>query len=209
MKAGKVMINFIKILEGKSLLIFDFDGTVADTTPLHAAAFSQVMNPLGISVEYSSIAGLNTLDAMKKCLIGAGKKLEEDDLAALVLAKQHCVRGMISESLQPLPGVSDFILWAQPRYRLAMVTSGSRGTVNLALEKLGYTDLFNPLICADDVKNSKPAPDGFLMALKCVNVPASEALVFEDSEAGFLSARQAGLDYVDVRCTAWPIMEDV
>ena len=194
----KPAANLAEALRGKRLLIFDFDGTVADTTPLHAAAFSQTLAPLGIAVDYANIAGLKTLDAMRQCLNGAGRTLDEDVLAALVTAKQHCVRQMLDHALQPLPGVDAFLRWARPRYKLAMVTSGSRGTVSLALEKLGYTGWFDPLICADDVEMAKPAPEGFLMALQLTALSAGDALVFEDSEAGFVAADAAGLMYVDV-----------
>lgn len=203
------MTIFFETLQDKRLLIFDFDGTVADTTPLHAAAFAQVLAPLGIAVAYHRIAGLKTLDAMRQCLNGTGRTLEDAELAALVMAKQQCVRQMIGQALQPLPGVDAFLRWARPRYKLAMVTSGSRGTVSLALEKLGYTGWFDPLICADDVEMAKPAPEGFLMALQLAGVLAGDALVFEDSEAGFQAAAQAGLGYVDVRSTGWPSMEGV
>jgi HAD superfamily hydrolase (TIGR01509 family) len=203
------MNNFFEMLHNKRLLIFDFDGTVADTTPMHSVAFSQVLAPLGIEVDYSCIAGLKTLDAMRKCLQGSGCSVNEEHLAALVTAKQHCVRKMISNSLQPLPGVDAFLRWAQLNYRLAMVTSGSRGTVDLALEKLGYTGWFDPLICADDVSLAKPAPEGFIMALQKSGVLASEALVFEDSEVGFQAAAYAGLVYVDARSAAWHLIPSV
>lgn len=196
-------IGLTEALLGKRLLIFDFDGTVADTSSLHAAAFTEVLAPLGVVVDYPRIAGLNTLDAMLHCLQSAGRKLDELQLAALVTSKQKCVRRMIVQAVRPLPGVHSFLLWARPRYKLAMVTSGSRGTISLALDKLGYTDWFDPLICADDVKKAKPAPEGFLKALFSANVLASEALVFEDSEAGFQAASKAGLDYVDVRRTKY------
>jgi HAD superfamily hydrolase (TIGR01509 family) len=205
----KIVPNLAEALRNKRLLIFDFDGTVADTTPLHAAAFSQVLAPLGIAVDYSCITGLKTLDAMRQCLSGVGRKLDEGALAALVSAKQQSVRQMIDQALQPLPGVDAFLRWARPRYKLAMVTSGSRGTVSLALEKLGYTGWFDPLICADDVEKAKPDPEGFLLALQLAGVSAADALVYEDSEAGFQAAAHAGLAYVDVRSTSWPSIEGV
>jgi HAD superfamily hydrolase (TIGR01509 family) len=148
---------------------------------------------LGIAVDYSRIAGLKTMDAMRQCLKGAGIVLDEDVLVALVTEKQQCVRQMIGQSLMPLPGVDAFLRWARPRFKLAMVTSGSFGTVNLALERLGYTGWFNPLICADDVVRAKPEPEGFLRALQLAGVSAAEALVYEDSEAGFQAAALAGL----------------
>lgn len=203
------MADFFEMLQGKKLLIFDFDGTVADTSPMHAAAFSKVLTPLGIAVDYPRIAGMKTLDAMRQCLNGVAGGLDETELAALVRAKQQCVRQLICQKLLPLPGVDKFLRWARPRYSLAMVTSGSRGTVSLALDKLGYSDWFDPLICADDVEKGKPSPDGFLTALRLTSVLASEALVFEDSEVGFQSAAQAGVAYVDVRSGAWSEMNGV
>ncbi len=197
------------LLRSKRLLIFDFDGTVADTTPLHAAAFAQVLAPMGIPVDYSRIAGLKTLDAMRQCLTDEGRAVNESTLAALVAAKQQCVRKMIGHALQPLQGVDAFLQWARPRYQLAMVTSGSRETVNLALSKLGYAGYFDPLICADDVRDAKPAPEGFLTALRLTGTDPVDALVFEDSEAGFQAATRAGLDYVDVRRATWPVGEGI
>lgn len=195
--------NLTEALQGKRLLIFDFDGTVADTTPLHAAAFTEVLAPLGVAVVYPRIAGLKTLDAMRQCLNGVGRILDDAELASLVAAKQQRARQMIGKALKPLPGVDEFLRWARPRYRLAMVTSGSRGTVNLALEKLGYTGWFDPLVCADDMARAKPDPEGFLQVLRMTGVPAEEALVFEDAEAGFLAAGAASLAYVDVRTLDW------
>lgn len=191
----------------KRLLIFDFDGTLADTTPLHAAAFAHVLAPLGMAVDYPRIAGLTTLDAMRQCLSGAGRTWDEAALAALVAAKQQHVRQMMALALQPLPGVQAFLLWARPRYQLAMVTSGSRATLALALEKLGYASWFSPLICAEDVARAKPAPEGFLKALQITGVPADAALVFEDSPAGLMAAQAAGVECVDVRRTAWPVTQ--
>lgn len=194
-----------QLLLGKQLLIFDFDGTVADTTPLHAEAFAQVLAPLGVMVNYLTIAGLNTRDAMQKCLAGTGHTLPDAEMAALVSAKQQCVRQMIARGLEPLPGVDAFLRWAKPRFRMAMATSGSRGTVSLALEKLGYSDWFDPLVCADDVVRSKPDPEGFLKVLQMTGLSADAALVFEDSEAGFLAAAAAGLDCVDARLNPWQV----
>ena len=198
MRFMKSVASLEDALRGKRLLIFDFDGTVADTTPLHSAAFSEVLTPLGIEVDYPSIAGLKTLDAMRQCVHGAGHVLDESALAVLVTAKQQTVRQKISHTLKPLPGVDAFLRWARPRYRLAMVTSGSRLTVSLALGKLGYTDWFNPLICADDVQQAKPDPEGFLAVMRITGVPLNEALIFEDSSAGVTAAENAGVDCFDV-----------
>jgi sugar-phosphatase len=196
-------------LRCKRLLNFDFDGTVADTSPLHAAAFAQVLAPMKIEVNYSSIAGLRTIDAMRQCLAGVGRPLSDADVSSLVEAKQRCVRQMIARSLWPLPGVDEFLRRARSRFRLAMATSGSRDTVRFALEKLGYAGWFDPLVCADDVARGKPDPEGFLHVLRIAGVATREALVFEDSQAGFMAAAAAGLDFVDARSNPWRISAGV
>jgi HAD superfamily hydrolase (TIGR01509 family) len=194
-----------QLLKGKQLLIFDFDGTVADTTPLHAVAFEQVLSPLGIAVHYPSIAGMKTEDAMVHSAQSCGRGLSASQLAVLVKAKQATVREMIASQLEPLPGMDGFLNWARKHYRLSMATSGSRGTVSLALEKLGYGNWFSPLVCSDDVERAKPYPDVFLKVLELTHYDRRGALVFEDSEAGFLSAARAGIAYVDVRCVDWEL----
>ena len=191
------------LLRGKALLIFDFDGTVADTTPLHEAAFADVLRPLGVQVHYGTIAGMKTLDAIRSCAIAAGRSMDSETMSALASAKQRRVREMIGDGLRPLPGVDRFLHWARGHYRLAMVTSGSHGTVQIALRQLGYSDLFDPLICADDVKHAKPAADGFLLALAGTGMERDQALVFEDSDAGFEAARAAQIDCVDARTFDW------
>ena len=135
-----------ELLKQKKLLIFDFDGTLADTSPLHARAFSMVFAPYNIKVNYQSIAGMKTKDAIKKCLITNSINLSSDDIDSLVAAKQQLVRTLIKNELKPLPGVDEFLHWAKPRYRLAMYSSGSRGTVSIALDKLGYAGWFDPFL---------------------------------------------------------------
>lgn len=187
------------VLRGKRLLIFDFDGTVADTTPLHAEAFHHVLSPQGIAVDYGRIAGLKTKDAIRQCGLEANMQWDEGRIDSLARLKQDHVRRAIGKGLRPLPGVDGFLHTVRGQFKLAMVTSGSRGTIDLSLKMLGYCGFFDPVICAEDVINAKPAPDGFLKCLEATKVESVEALVFEDSQAGFASARAAGIDVMDAR----------
>lgn len=191
--------EFRALFAGKQALIFDFDGTVAQTTPLHARAFSETMAPFGVPVDYPSIAGLKTADAIIRSIRDAGGSEEDFDLPALVAEKQRRARALIASKLAPIREVEAFLVRARFRFRMAMVTSGSRGTVGLALRKLGYEAWFDPIICAEDVVNAKPAPDGYLAALAALDLRAHQALVFEDAESGFEAARAAGLAVVDAR----------
>jgi HAD superfamily hydrolase (TIGR01509 family) len=192
-----------QLLRGKHLLIFDFDGTVADTSPLHAAAFEQVLSPLGIAVEYQSIAGMKTVDAVVYSARNSGHVLSPDQLAELVSAKQATVRAMISSRLEPMPGVDGFLKLARQHYRLSMATSGSRATVSLALKQLGYADWFDPIICAEDVSLAKPNPQPFLMVLNKTGYSTAQAVVFEDSDAGLEAAKAASIDAIRIESDSW------
>jgi sugar-phosphatase len=194
-------------LAGKRLLIFDFDGTVADTSPLHASAFALVLAPFGVTVDYPAIAGRRTREAMVMALASADVQLNDSEVDILVARKQQTVRDMLSEKLQPLPGVDSFLRWARRRYPLAMATSGSRGSVQLALDALGYAGWFNPLVCAEDSPRGKPYPDGFVLVLSATGTQARDALVFEDSQAGFDAATSAGIECVDARGNLWHMLE--
>ena len=194
-----VVDTLLRKLEGKQVLIFDFDGTLADTSPLHDSAFNTVLAPMGVPVDYSSMAGLRTADALVQCLAKAGKVVPEEQIKQLASAKQSAVRNLVSELLEPMPGVNEFLKWAKSRFQLAMYSSGSRGTVELAVEKLGYAGWFCPMLCSEDVGFAKPHPEGYLKILEVLSVSAAKALVFEDSDPGIEAARRAGIETHDVR----------
>ena len=186
------------LLEGRSLLIFDFDGTIADTSPLHEQAFREVLAPLGLRVDYSRLAGRTTLDAIRDCFELNGRaQPDREVLDQLARQKQACGREAISARLTAFPAAAALLRWSRPNYRLSLVTSGSRATIDLALARLGFADWFDPILTADDLEQAKPDPRGFLQAVQIFGGAPEQTLVFEDSAAGFEAARRAGLDVVD------------
>jgi HAD superfamily hydrolase (TIGR01509 family) len=187
-----------KMLIGKRLLIFDFDGTLVDTGPLHEAAFNTVLEPWGFKVDYPAIAGLRTVDAFLAIFAANNLSVSKLKIQELTLSKQFTVRALIERELEPMPGVDKFLRWALPRYRLALFSSGSTETVNFAIRKLNYTGWFDPLLCSEDVENAKPHPEGFLKVLSISKVSADQAIIFEDSDVGVLSARRANVSCVRV-----------
>ena len=192
-----------RLLAGKAALIFDFDGTIAETNPLHARAFEETLAPLGVTADYPSIAGLRTQEAILHCLRTEGRSKADFDLPALVAEKQRRARKLIAEQLDPIPAVEAFLVRARSRFGMALVTSGSCSTVSIAQHMLGYDGWFDPIVCAEDVPHAKPAPDGFIKALAAMRVRPEQALVFEDTAFGFEAARAAGLAVVDASSLNW------
>jgi len=182
------------LLAGRRLFIFDLDGTLADTSPIHAAAFSAAF---GAPVDYAAIAGLATDAAMRRLLAGANRPVEDEMVAALVTAKRAAARVGL-EAVREVAGAGAFVARAAASHRLALCTSGARKTVEGTLARLGLTGRFDPVVTADDVARAKPAPDAFLAVLDRTGIAALDALVFEDSDAGLASARAAGLDAIRI-----------
>jgi HAD superfamily hydrolase (TIGR01509 family) len=181
-----------RLLAHRRLFIFDLDGTLADTSPVHAAAFAAALAPRGIDVDYASVAGLTTAAAMERLLAGAGQSASAAELTALVAAKRAAARTLMAD-VQEVAGASAFVNRAAAHHRLALCTSAARSTAEATLEKLGLSGRFDPVITADDVRHGKPSPEGFLAVLAHAGCIASDALVFEDSDAGLAAAAAAGI----------------
>lgn len=184
-------------LARRRLLIFDLDGTLADTSSIHAAAFSAAFAPIGIDVDYAHIAGLATGDAVRTVLTRAGRRADEATMAALVAAKREAARAGLA-TVREIAGAGAFVARAAAAHRLALCTSGARATAETTLAGLGLAAYFDPIVTADDVARAKPDPAAFLAVLDQAGVAAADALVFEDSEAGLAAARAAGLDAIRI-----------
>ncbi|SFG20543.1 sugar-phosphatase [Novosphingobium sp. CF614] len=184
-------------LKRRQLFIFDLDGTLAETSPVHAAAFAAVLEPRGVPVDYATVAGLATGDAVRRLLTRAGQQADDATVAALVAAKRDAASAGLA-AVREIAGAGAFVRYASSTHRLALCTSGARATVERTLAVLGFAGCFDPIITADDVTRGKPAPDGFLAVLDRAGIAATDALVFEDSEAGLAAARAAGLDAIRI-----------
>jgi sugar-phosphatase len=112
---------------------------------------------------------------------------------------------------QPIPGAPEALRAAAARkLQLAVVSSSPRAVIERILEKLGVAHLVDPSarVGGDDVRNGKPDPEGFLMAARALGVEPDDALVFEDSRAGLLAARAAGMRSMFITCCATDIAEN-
>jgi HAD superfamily hydrolase (TIGR01509 family) len=196
-----------RLLDGRRLFIFDLDGTLADTSPIHAAAFAAALAPRGIAVDYPRIAGLTTEAAIRQLLAEGGQRASAADIAALIAAKRAFARTGLAE-VREVTGAVRFVAQAAALHRVALCTSAARVTAAATLARLGLADRFDPVVTAEDVVRAKPAPDAFLMALDRAGVAAAQALVFEDSEAGLAAARAAGIDAIRIGDdgAAWPAL---
>lgn len=164
-------------------IIFDMDGVLTDSSPIHAWAFEKV---LGREIDYPRIAGMRTVDVMKM-LAPAGSDVER-----LAAEKSAVALARMREQNPVLPNALDVVERLSARYPIALASSGSRESVETFLGLNSARELFRVVLTGSDVLAAKPAPDIYLEAARQLGFPPAECLVVEDAEAGAAAARAAG-----------------
>jgi beta-phosphoglucomutase len=182
-------------------IIFDCDGVIADTEPIHMAAFDRVLVEAGIALtEEDYFAHYLALDD-RACFIRAfgegGAALVQEQLNELIRRKAEYVEQAMKAGVRIFPGVAGFINRAAECYPLAIASGALRAEIELVLKFSGLRDCFRAVVSAEDVARSKPDPDPFIKALDLLialtgdRIESGECLVIEDSIRGIRAARRA------------------
>lgn len=182
--------------------LFDLDGTLVDSSPVHERAYRDILGRehpgLLAGFDYRAIAGLTTLAAFRS--LG----LDEDQSQQLTRLKQSAYRQAVeSDAVRAMPGAAELLarLKAQGR-AIGVVTSASRISASATLEATGLAQHVTALVTADDVSAAKPAPEPYLAALSKLKTDAAHAVAVEDAPAGIAAARAAGLNVIGVHDAA-------
>lgn len=174
-------------------LIFDMDGTLVHSDPVHLQAFAEVLGPKGIMIDEhtyrSKIIG-HTNESIFASLL-PHHTIEEH--VSFADEKEATFRRLALD-LKPLDGLIDLLDWADARgIKTALVTNAPWLNARHMLDVLGLTERFPVQITIDQVARGKPDPLPYLTALERLGVRAEEALAFEDSPSGMKAAKAAGL----------------
>jgi HAD superfamily hydrolase (TIGR01509 family) len=185
-------------------LLFDLDGTLAETDSLHLPTWVDALAPYGIEVDErfykERISGRSTGEIVRDLL----PDLTEEEGASIGDAKEASFRERAVE-LEPLPGLVDFVREGRERgLEIALVTNAPKENVGAILPILKLQDFFGTVVLADEVGAVKPDPAPYEAALKETGVPAEEALAFEDSVSGIASSVAAGIPTVGIASTQDP-----
>lgn len=179
-------------------LIFDCDGTLADTMPLHYRAWAAAMRhhgaefPEAIFWEMAGIPTARIIELLNErhgwnVPVAAGAELKEK----LYLDLIHEVR--------PIEPVAQVVRQYAGKLPMAVATGGTRAIVTRTLAAVGLERAFQAIVTADDVAHGKPAPDIFLESARRLGVEPARCLVFEDADLGVQAATAAGMRVIDIR----------
>jgi HAD superfamily hydrolase (TIGR01509 family) len=185
-------------------LLFDLDGTLAETDSLHLPTWVDALEPYGVDVDEEfykeRISGRSTGEIVRDLL----PDLTDEEGRSIGDAKEASFRERAAE-LEPLPGLADFIEHGRDRgLKIALVTNAPEENVEAILPALNLRDFFDVVVLADDLEAVKPDPAPYRAALKKTGVPAEEALAFEDSVSGISSSVAAGIPTVGIASTQDP-----
>lgn len=181
-----------------SALIFDCDGTLADTMPAHYLAWVEILRPHGVSFpeeRFYAMGGMPTGLILERLFSEVGKV---PDVELLTRQKEEAFIARASE-IRPVEKVLAIARAARGRLPMAVASGGHRHMVEMTLRRLGILDWFAAVVAAEDTARHKPEPDVFLEAARRLRVAAADCTVYEDTDLGLEAARRAGMRFVDVR----------
>jgi beta-phosphoglucomutase-like phosphatase (HAD superfamily) len=184
---------------GTTGLIFDCDGTLADTMPIHFRAWTAVMGSYGIpfsETRFYQLGGMPT--ARIFALLSEETGIPVPDLPAAVTAKEDAFLEYLTH-VAPIQPVVDIAHHHRDVLPMAVASGGYRRVIRQTLAHIGIADWFPVVVCAEDTPRHKPEPDVFLEAARRLDVTPSGCVVFEDTEIGLEAARRAGMTAIDVR----------
>jgi beta-phosphoglucomutase family hydrolase len=179
--------------------IFDLDGTLVDTMPLHYRAWNRAMQRAGLREElnedlFYSLGGVPTRRVAQ--LLAEHYRLSVD--LERVFHEKEALFVELRSEMKLIETVVAFARKAAGRTPLSVASGGPRDIVRHTLELMGLASLFPVVVTPEDVAHGKPAPDMFLLAAKRMGVPPENCLVFEDAEPGIKAAEAAGMKWVHV-----------
>jgi len=168
-------------------IIFDFDGVITDSEPVHLKMFQKVLSEKGISLGveeyYERYLGMDDRGCFSALLEAHGVEPDRELIQSLVRKKTTYLMEYIKNDLFIYPGVVDFVEKARDRFHLAIASGALRHEIEFVLRRAGIDSAFEVIVSAEDVQAGKPDPECFLKALKRLNETfMGQGLTEEDEE---------------------------
>lgn len=190
-------------------VIFDFDGVIVDTEPLHYRTFQVILEPLGLGYSWELYRqlymGFDDRDAFMEAFRAGGKDLNHDTLEKLISMKAKLFQDVVAEGVTSYPGVTELITSLSSLVPLAICSGALRSDIVPILRTLSIDKAFSAMVTAEEVSASKPDPASYILAVKKLaaafpkaDISAAGCVAIEDTPAGITSASGAGIPVLAV-----------
>lgn len=177
--------------------LFDLDGTIADTMPLHFVAWTKAVEEAGGTFPkplFYELAGVPIMQVVERLNETFGYTLDP----TIVSHRKETLYLEMIDQVKPIASVVEHVHLQHGRMRLAVVSGSPRDSIVRTLNAIGLLDRFDTLVGSEDYTLGKPNPEPFLVAAQRLGVAPQHCLVFEDADAGIQSAETAGMKWVRV-----------
>ena len=179
-------------------IIFDCDGTLADTMPLHWRAWSEISSRHGIHFpedRFYSLGGVPSRDILQ--MLREEQRLEID---AIAVAKEKEIAYLdLMHQVGPIHEVVNVAREHHGKLPMAVASGGTKPIIEKVLVHLGIREYFDAVVTSEDVVKKKPAPDIFLEAARQIGIDPKFCRAYEDTDLGMTAIRSAGMHAIDVR----------
>lgn len=179
-------------------LIFDCDGTLTNSMPVHYHAWRLVLDPLGIEFTEEHFYGLAGVPGRRVLEHVAGDKFHHLEVESILQQREELFFDRVHE-VQPITAVVEIVHQQHLNSPMAVASGSVRESVHRQLDALGIREMFGAIVAAEDTELHKPDPDVFLEAARRLDVRPEDCCVYEDSDLGIEAARRAGMSFIDVR----------
>jgi beta-phosphoglucomutase len=183
-------------------VLFDMDGVILDSEPLHVAAFQATLGRFGHELDMN---GYEAHFAGKTDETGFNEYFdfinEDANIPAIMSEKAKKYLELAQDQLTPYPGIVQIIKELSEHVPLALVTGSLRSEVDVALKACGIEGQFSAIVTANDITKSKPNPEGYLKASELLGIEPKDCVVVEDSPSGINAAIAANIDCIAVTNT--------
>jgi len=188
----------LDLVRNSQAIIFDCDGTLVDSMPVHFVAWHQTMERHGIVFPEARFYALGGVPSDRIIAMLAIEQGVELDSVAVAHEKEQAFLDRI-ELLVPIEAVLNVARQNRGVKPIAVASGGVRPIIEKQLEQIAIHDWFDAIVTAEDTTKHKPEPDVFLEAARRLGTEAKYCLVFEDADLGVEAARRAGMQCIDVR----------
>jgi beta-phosphoglucomutase len=186
-------------------IVFDFDGVLADSEPLHLAAYQEVLSSLGVTLTredyYGNFLGYSDAEVFRRMGERHGWRLDERRLAALAAEKSRVFDDGISSRSVLYAGAATAVERLASSYPLGIASGALKHEIEMVLRSERLDVHFRFIVAAGDTRESKPAADPYVRAAELHGLPPSACLAIEDSRWGIASAKKSGMKCVGITNT--------
>ena len=192
-------------------IIFDFDGVIANTEPLHLRAYQEVIAAEGLTLTeqdyYARYLGFDDVGTFMAVAADSGRRWTSTDITRLIATKAHRLEALEQNVSVLFPGAADAVRRTAAAFPIAIASGALGAEIRRILEREELMNYFSAIVAAEDTPVSKPSPEPYLSALArltsslSLEIVARECVALEDSPWGLQSARAAGMRTVAVAQT--------